>query len=1006
MSKIKSFFSRTAYFLLCLILTVFMVGGLSFTQLSTTVSAASANWKFDLGANAESGYTSVSAATAYNASQGYGFADTAGVKDVTASGSGALSDAVQFTDVSNVNNTFNADVPNGLYSVTVTLGNCNRTSVHIEHMLQIVNMTGNNAVHTLKVPVTDGQINIRATDGKTGYPHTISAIEISQISSDPTLPNTVWMCGDSTVCNYYPLATSMQAGWGQVLGEYLPDGWNVQNMAASGQYAKGFVDAGQFDVIEKNGKKGDVFVVSIGINDTNYSNAEEYYTTVTDMVTRAKAKGMTVILVKQQGRCSDLNRNPLLGGRWFGGQLDQIGEEQNVQVIDLFTLFQDYNLANGGYEETLTRYCDGDDLHPNRAGAKVLAELASKQVNWTSIKNIGENPAVSEGAVIDTSVTYMISNLNSGLYMAVEGEEPTDGSNVAQHSNNKMDDRFLWTFEDAGDGYYRIYSALEGGRRYLLDVAYNDTANGTNIGIWSDTGADAQLFKLIDNGNGSYIIATKTTGNASAIEVKDALTTAGGNAQQWERNNHNCQSWVLESMNISTKEPAEIEAVAVGDINKDGRVNVFDLMLLKKHLQAKNLNEAGIKSADVNEDSSVTMLDAVVMQKHVLSVKQTQAHSIGKKITVGNNDFYYAIDQNYNRGWREDTNGGFKGDAYVNLNNQKGTFVEWKVSVPEAGNYLCLFNIANGGTSNRQMRIDVNGGNDYWVLDFLPTGNWTTWTEQNIVLPMNKGINIIRLTSFMGDGGPNFDYMRMVLTDEPIAETYVPPVIEEPDEPANSGTVYIAGDSTVQTYRASYAPQQGWGAFLGDYITGDYTVANKAIAGRSSKSFYDQGRLQTILDEIGAGDYLLVQFAINDSASSIADRYAPVCGSVPGTEGSYEWYIAQYIEGAKAKGATPVLVTTTIGLKAYSGGKFTNSYGNYCDAMKKLGDYYNIPVVDLNTLMVNHYNSIGYDAAYQYHMCSATEGGTDMTHFTETGANAVAKLVAEELNRQGIIGLK
>ena len=56
--------------------------------------------------------------------------------------------------------------------------------------------------------------------------------------------------------------------------------------------------------------------------------------------------------------------------------------------------------------------------------------------------------------------------------------------------------------------------------------------------------------------------------------------------------------------------------------------------------------------------------------------------------------------------------------------------------------------------------------------------------------------------------------------------------------------------------------------------------------------------------------------------------------------------------------------------------------------------------------MVNHYNSIGYNTAYTYHMCSATEGGTDMTHFTETGAAAVAKLVAEELNKQGIIGLK
>ncbi len=997
MINIKKFLHRTAVMLLCMVLTIFMVGGLSFTQLSMPVSAAATSWKFDLGANAQSGYTSVSASTAYNSGAGYGFANTSGVKDVAAAGIGALSDAVQFTDVSNANNTFNADVANGLYSITVTLGNCNRTSVHIEHMLQIVNMTGNNSVHTLLVPVTDGQINIRATDGKTGYPHSISAIEINQVSSDPTLPNTVWMCGDSTVCNYYPFESSVQAGWGQVLSQYLPSGWNVQNMAASGQYAKGFVNAGQFDVIEKNGKKGDVFIVSIGINDTNYSNADEYYATVTDMVVRAKAKGMTVILVKQQGRCSDLIREKLLSGRWFGGTLDTIGKEQDVQVIDLFNLFQDYCLANGGYDATLNLYCEGDDLHPNRKGALILAELASSQIDWNAIK---EGDA---GAEIDTSFTYMISNVNSGLYMAVEGDSPTDGANVSQQSNAAMDERFLWKFKDAGNGYYYIYSALEGGNRYLLDVAGMAADNGTNIGIWGDTSCDAQLFRLIDNGNGSYIMTTKASGNAGCIEVKSALTTEGGNIQQWEKNGHNCQSWVLERMTVSNKKPDMVKTVTIGDINEDGRVNVFDLILLKNHLHNNYFDKPGMKRADANGDDNVSISDAVAMQKYVNGMNKGTVTTIGSKATVAGEDRYYAIEASYNRGLYEDYNLGYKGEAYVNLDNVKGTFIEWKVSVPEAGNYLCLFNVANGGASNRQMRIDVNRAKDYWVLDFLPTGGWTEWIEQNIVLPMNAGENIIRLTSFTGDGGPNFDYMRMVLTDEPIAETYIPPVITEPDE---LPTVYIAGDSTVQTYRANYAPQQGWGAYLGDFISGNYSVANHAIAGRSSKSFYDQGRLQSILDVIGEGDYLLVQFAINDSAASIADRYAPVCGSVPGTEGSYEWYLAQYIEGAKAKGATPILVTTTIGLKAYSNGKFGNSYTNYCDAMKSLASYYNIPCVDLNTLMVNHYNAIGYDMAYTYHMCSASEGGTDMTHFTETGASAVAKLVAEELNKQGIISLK
>ncbi|MBQ2264006.1 MAG: GDSL family lipase, partial [Oscillospiraceae bacterium] len=101
--------------------------------------AAAANWKFDLGgAGTARGYTGVSAGTGYNASNGYGFSGS--VSDVTAGGSGALSDAVRFTG-----GEFRVDLPNGLYQVTVTTGNSPRTSITMEGMLQMINLCGNNA---------------------------------------------------------------------------------------------------------------------------------------------------------------------------------------------------------------------------------------------------------------------------------------------------------------------------------------------------------------------------------------------------------------------------------------------------------------------------------------------------------------------------------------------------------------------------------------------------------------------------------------------------------------------------------------------------------------------------------------------------------------------------------------------------------------------------------------------------------------------------------------------
>ncbi|HRU98575.1 MAG TPA: GDSL-type esterase/lipase family protein [Ruminococcus sp.] len=293
-----------------LAVTAFAGASIAPTNVEITAEAATVtDWKFDFGGGGTAGgYTGVSASDGYNAGRGYGFAQTYNMSNVGASGGGALSDAVQFKDTGK-GNTFNVDLPNGLYQVTVILGNTNRTSVRAEGMLQLINLTGNNCSETFQIPITDGQLNIQAVPGKDGYAYTMSALEIKQISSDATMKPTIWLCGDSTVCNYYNTADTAQHGWGQFLKDYLSDKkYEVRNMAASGQYAKGFVDAGQFDAIEYYGKPGDIYIISIGINDINYSNSTEYTNVVTDMVKRAKAKGMEVILVKQQGRRGDFQR--------------------------------------------------------------------------------------------------------------------------------------------------------------------------------------------------------------------------------------------------------------------------------------------------------------------------------------------------------------------------------------------------------------------------------------------------------------------------------------------------------------------------------------------------------------------------------------------------------------------------------------------------------------------------------------------------------------------------
>ena len=115
--------------------------------------------------------------------------------------------------------------------------------------------------------------------------------------------------------------------------------------------------------------------------------------------------------------------------------------------------------------------------------------------------------------------------------------------------------------------------------------------------------------------------------------------------------------------------------------------------------------------------------------------------------------------------------------------------------------------------------------------------------------------------------------------------------------------IFLAGDSTMQTYNESHKPQAGWGQFIQEYFDESaYTFHNHAIGGRSSKSFIVEGRLDRIIDEIQKDDLLIVQMGHNDSTKQRPERYTE-----PFT--SYKEYMEQYIDKARNVGAIPILIT-------------------------------------------------------------------------------------------------
>ena len=142
-----------------------------------------------------------------------------------------------------------------------------------------------------------------------------------------------------------------------------------------------------------------------GINDGKYYKGDEYKKYVGDMTKKAKAKGMDVILVKQQGRKGDYSKKPLLTSRYFSNELDQIAKEQGCQVVDLFNLWQNYCVSIGAAKADAMYI---DNVHPNREGATHLAELFAKQ--FKQKPNASSEPVVTDAP--ETTVTTSTTQPN------------------------------------------------------------------------------------------------------------------------------------------------------------------------------------------------------------------------------------------------------------------------------------------------------------------------------------------------------------------------------------------------------------------------------------------------------------------------------------------------------------------------------------------------------------------------------------------------------------------
>ena len=203
-------------------------------------------------------------------------------------------------------------------------------------------------------------------------------------------------------------------------------------------------------------------------------------------------------------------------------------------------------------------------------------------------------------------------------------------------------------------------------------------------------------------------------------------------------------------------------------------------------------------------------------------------------------------------------------------------------------------------------------------------------------------------------------------------------------------TVFLVGDSTVSTFAARYAPMTGWGHEFHEFFTDDVTVDNRAIAGKSSRSFIEEGKWARVLRDIQPGDYLFIQFGHNDQKQD--HRY-----TIPYT--TYQDFLTQYVQETRHRGGIPILVTSVM-RRRFRHGKMYDTHGNYPPAVRALADELEVPLIDLHQRSFTHFDQLGEEATKDIFLWlkpgeekNYSRGLEDNTHFSRYGAREVGKLV-------------
>ena len=201
--------------------------------------------------------------------------------------------------------------------------------------------------------------------------------------------------------------------------------------------------------------------------------------------------------------------------------------------------------------------------------------------------------------------------------------------------------------------------------------------------------------------------------------------------------------------------------------------------------------------------------------------------------------------------------------------------------------------------------------------------------------------------------------------------------------------IFYIGDSTVQLNKIDTYPQTGMSQVLHLYLKDHIRVEPHGKNGRSTKSFLNEGRFLPVQEQLGAGDYLLIQFGHNDEKADEARHTDPF--------GDYQKNLRFFAEEARKRGALPVFITPIARRLFDENGNFRpGSHGDYPEAMRQLGKQMQVPVADLTALTEAYLAQLGDEESKPLFVWPV-----DNTHLKYDGAVKMAGFLASELKRFG-----